>query len=212
MKNRVPVMITILVGVFMILKFFLSKVRSVTMVADEFEQWSLIAMAVAVILGMANITRVNWAAIRQGRQGWQYSVVLLVSMGITVFYGIYDKTKYGTLTGKTFFNFLFTYVYNPLGATVFALLAFFIASAAFRAFRAKNLEATLMLAAAILVMIGRVPLGAQISSLFPNIANWLMAYPNAAGQRGIIIGAAMGVMAVGLRIIFGIEKPYLRGD
>jgi hypothetical protein len=195
----------------MISKFFL-KAQSVRSVANEIEQWCLIAVAVAVILGMANIIRVNWQVVRRRQKDWHYKIVLLVSMAFMVIVGIHDKAKYGTLTGETFFNYLFTYVYNPLVATMFALLAFFVASAAFRAFRAKNIDATFMLLAAVLVMIGRVPLGAKISELLPNIANWLMAYPNAAGQRGIIIGAAMGVMAVGLRIIFGIERPYLRGE
>lgn len=95
---------------------------------------------------------------------------------------------------------------------MYALLVFYIASAAFRAFRARNIEATLMLSAAILVMIGRVPIGMAVSNMFPKLANWIMCVPNSAGQRGIIIGATIGVIAVGLKTILGIERSYLRGE
>jgi hypothetical protein len=116
-----------------------------------------------------------------------------------------------TAIKNTLFDFMFDHVYFPLSATIFALLAFYVASAAFRAFRAKNIHATLLLVAAVIVMIGRVPVGGAIWSGFPWLQEWLMTWPNTAGQRAIQIGAAIGMIATGLRVIFGIEKPYLKG-
>ena len=66
-------------------------------------------------------------------------------------------TEKGSLFSWMFFN-----IFNPLNATMFALLAFFVASASYRAFRIRNFEATLLLVAGILLMLGRVPVGELI--------------------------------------------------
>jgi hypothetical protein len=108
-------------------------------------------------------------------------------------------------------EWIYNYLYNPAQATMFSILAFFIASAAYRTFRARTWEAAILLVAAALVMFGRVPLSAAISSVFPDMADWIMAYPQMAAKRGIILGVALGSIATALRIIFGIERAYLGG-
>jgi hypothetical protein len=87
---------------------------------------------------------------------------------------------------------------NPLGAAVYASLAFYISSAGYRAFRARSLEAGILLGAGLIVLLGRAPLGDAISPYLPEIANWIINVPNVAGMRGIIICSAVGVMASGL--------------
>ena len=67
-------------------------------------------------------------------------------------------------TDGSLFQWMFQYIFSPLSATMFALLAFFVASASFRAFRARNFEASLLLVAGIIIMLGRVPVGSLISS------------------------------------------------
>jgi hypothetical protein len=102
--------------------------------------------------------------------------------------------------------------YTPMSATMFSLLAFFIASAAFRAFRIRSTEALLLAIAAFILMIGRVPIGNLIHPMVPEVADWLMEVPQNAAKRGILIGAALGVMATGIRLILGIEKTYGSGE
>ena len=115
-------------------------------------------------------------------------------------------------------RWIYDQLYSPMSATMFALLAFFIASAAFRAFRIRTTEAALLAVAALLVMLGRVPIGNQLSGWLPeplqlaSIQDWIMNWPQTAAKRAILIGAALGVMATGLRVILGIERSYLGGE
>jgi hypothetical protein len=117
------------------------------------------------------------------------------------------------------FYWIYINIFFPLNSTMFALLAFFVASASYRAFRARNKEATLLLVAATILMLGRVPLGEYISGWLSlptgwqlsDISDWIMDFPQIAGQRAIMIGIALGIISTSLRIILGIERTYL-GD
>ena len=127
----------------------------------------------------------------------------------------------------TAFDYLYMNVYSTLASTMFAMLAFFVASASYRAFRARNKEAAMLLVAAFVVMIGRVPMAGLIGAMMPEgtaslwmstdsflsgCADWVMNFPNAAGQRAIMIGIALGIVSTSLRIILGIERSHLGGE
>jgi hypothetical protein len=118
---------------------------------------------------------------------------------------------------KGLFMKMYFYVLSPVQATMFALLAFFIASAAYRAFRAKTLLATLLLLSAAVVMLGRVPIGDMLTGWLPeglrfsDIAKYILDYPNTAAKRAIYIGVGLGIAATSLKIILGIERTWLGG-
>ena len=90
-------------------------------------------------------------------------------------------------------------------------IRFFISSAAYRTFRARTPEAAILLVSAVIVMLGRVPIGAYIHDWLPEGMLWLMSVPNMAAKRGILLGVSLGAIATALRIIFGIERSYLGG-
>lgn len=121
------------------------------------------------------------------------------------------------LRGRTLVGYwMFQYLKVSMEASMFSLLAFFISSAAFRAFRARSFDATVMLLAAIVMMIGRVSFGEIISAwfsttwlVFPEVCNWLLNIPVMAAKRAIFLGIALSVIATSVRIIFGIERSYL---
>ena len=133
-------------------------------------------------------------------------MVALLSFVVMVVLGI--GRGHGEHTG---FDWVFRHIQVPLDATMFALLAFFVASAAFRTFRARSVEAALLLLTALVVMLGRVPIGELLYHRMPQVSEWIMTVPTVAGKRGILLGVALGAVATALRIILGIERSHLGG-
>jgi hypothetical protein len=128
---------------------------------------------------------------------------------------MYGSMIYGvikTAADPFFDTILFNSMLSPLSSTMFSLLVFYISSAAYRAFRIRSFEATLLLVTAIIIMLGRAPIGDVISPLLPQWTSWLMSIPNTAGMRGIQIGATLGGIATALRVMVGIERAYLSGS
>jgi hypothetical protein len=106
---------------------------------------------------------------------------------------------------------LFNNILIPIQATIFSLLAFYIASAAYRAFRARTILATILLVTAFIVMLRLIPLG-PFSTINQAAVSWILAVPNMAAKRAITMGVGLGVIATCIKIILGIERTYLGHD
>lgn len=212
MKRVLPLVLTLLVGLFMVGEFFVPHYQYRIWTA-EFLEWGLILAAAAFLLGLFNLVQVNLPRVLRREPDWGYKLVMLVCLALTLLAGaLGGEGRHGE---GTIYKWLYDYVFVPLNATMFALLAFYIASAGFRAFRARNVEAALLLGAAIIVMVARVPAGEDlplIGERLPQFMNWIMDVPNTAARRAIFIGAALGAVATGLRVILGLERSHLGSD
>jgi hypothetical protein len=217
LKRTIPVYLTALVGILTILSFFVPH-PFIADKAQNLQDWAIVIVASGYVLGAANVLTVNGAALAKGTREWPYKVVLLGSMLAMMVVGFFLSGGTHFLDPDTGFSWAYNNLYVPMQATMFSLLAFYIASAAFRAFRIRTLDAGLLAVAALIVMIGRVPVGQFLTRDLPHTmqlptwANWLLEWPQNAAKRGIAIGAGLGVMATGLRIILGIERNYMREE
>ncbi len=176
-------------------------------------RWGMIISGFAMFIGAYSLFHMHWNRIKQKVSGWGYSIFVFFGAGLAIIFGLYNGGEFfwnDKQTG-TMFDWIFDYVQVPAGATIFSILAFFMASAAYRTFRARNKEATILLISAIIVMLGRVPIGTMISQYIPIAADWIMSVPNLAAKRAILIGVSIGVIATSIKIIFGIERAYLGG-
>jgi hypothetical protein len=163
--------------------------------------WASIVIAFALLLGFANVISVHWTRIRSRKPGAIYSVVLLLSLIGTLVIGYSGPTSENG-------QFIFEFILKPLEATFFALLAIFIATAAFRAFRIRNLETFFFVLFALIVLLGQVPISIYIWPELPVIKDWILNVPTLAGVRGILLGVALGTIATGLRVLVGADRPY----
>src|SRR5262245_51089157 len=203
----------------MILSFFVPH-QAISVPADFLQATAIIVVAFGYVLGGANVLRVSLDGVSKREPGWLYKLVLVVSLLATLVIGAVDgiRNNGGFLNEGTTSKWIYDSFYAPMSATMFSLLAFFIASAAFRAFRIRTVEAGMLAVAALIVMLGRVPVGDVATSWLPEsirlsaIQQWIMDNPQNSAKRAILIGAALGVMATGLRVILGIERSYLSGE
>ena len=228
MKSTVPWLIAALTGCIMIAASFVPPARGWR---DEAGSWFEILAALAFVLGGANLFAHHLRKIAARKAGWGYSAITLVTFVVTFTVGmlkigvqsddpVYPWSGHYQEEGSALW-WLFQYAYQPLISTVFGLLAFYVASAAFRAFRAKNAEATLLLATAFIVLLGRTYAGAWLTSgvpeqysalTFPGMTAIILGVFNTAGQRAIMIGIALGIAATSLKVLMGVDRSYLGAE
>ena len=227
MKREIPILLTVICGLLITWAFF-SPAPLSQAVNDELLAWGTVFFSVAFLLGIGNLVRISLKQISARHPDSVYKAILLVvlfgylAIGLLEIHGAMDPVQTGIdtagdpiMSNNAWRDWIYNRVFQPLQATMFSLLAFFIASAAFRAFRARSLEATLLLTAGALVMLGQVPIpdfvpgNVALGDFFGRLQAFLMTYVNAAGQKAIIMGAALGTLATGLRIVLGIERSYL---
>lgn len=231
MKRNFPLMLTFLTGFLVILSEFIPR-KPFSSINSGLEDWFMIVAAFSILLGLASLFQVCIYKIRFREPNWQYYILTMISFWVMVLAGVLwgnqdrpgllgDGSHIAAWLGTKPFVFLFDNMLQHLSASMFALLAFFIASAAYRAFIARSPESMLLLAAALLVMLGRTSFGFILTrhipeSLallrLPELSSFISEYLTTAGQRAIMISSGLGVIGSSLRILLGIERSYLGGD
>lgn len=230
MKQTIPLAIASGFGLLMIAGYF---IPPTTFLQELAQEWYFIVWAMSLFIGGANLVIHHLKKISDREAGWGYSAITVACFAVTVVAGTLkigipsaDASPDYPWSGRYLEEggalwWLYEFAMQPITATLFALLAFYVASAAFRAFRAKNMEAILLLATAFIVLLSQTeePLRALVTGAPPNrnelilpvAALWIRSVFNTAGQRAIIIGIAMGVAATSLRVLLGRDRSYL-GD
>ncbi|MBT4504634.1 MAG: hypothetical protein HOC74_43310 [Gemmatimonadetes bacterium] len=228
MKRTVPFLIASIAGFVLIFAYFIPYAEGW---GESVSIWFDVLAAIAFILGGGNLLKVHIKKISKQEAGWAYSGITVAAFAITLFVGL---TKLGAhpnaqfpdashWTGQyrevgTSFWWIYQYAFVPLTATIFSLLAFYVASAAFRAFRARNTEAILLLGTAVIILLGRTFAGVYLTGWLPdevaglrieNLTVDIMRVFNTAGNRAIMIGIALGTASVSLKILLGVDRSYL---
>ena len=232
LKRTVPILIASLVGFLLICSKFSPPFAEWE---AEVVNWFDILASFAFILGGGNLVLNNLKKISDRQAGWGYSVITLTAFVVTLVIGMAklgvppnDKFPAAAWSGDYMaegsgFWWIFSYVYVPLASTMFATLAFYISSAAFRAFRANNVEASLLLVTALVVLLAQTSNGPRLTEWIPvdsewagfrieNIKGTLVNLFNTLGTRAIMIGIALGVVSTSLKVLLGVDQSYLGAD
>ncbi len=223
LKRRLPLTIVFLTGVLLIISYYVPH-KPFMQIWTGSSGWYMVIAAFTLVLGVTSLIRSHYLKIRRGKEGWGYSIIMFLGMIVTAVFGLIP-VKYGPLFGDktgSVFMWIFDYVNVAAASSVFSILAFYIASAAYRAFRVRTFDATVMLITALIVMVGRVPLGEMFSETISprvgghlpflrldNLTSFFLNFPTVAAKRAIFLGLALATVSTSLRIILGIERTYM---
>ncbi|HAN41367.1 MAG TPA: hypothetical protein GX398_05535 [Candidatus Cloacimonetes bacterium] len=231
MKRNIPLILAFLAGLLMIVSEFIPH-RPFSNMVETLENWFMIIAGFSIVLGLASLLQMNYQKISTKAENWGYHLACVIAFALIVImgalWGMEDQPgllgqgeKIVSWLGKKPFDYTYDNALVPLSATMFSLLAFFIASAAYRAFIIRTFESNLLMISAVIVILGRTGFGTMLTSWIPEsyriwqlpvLADFIMQYPNTAAQRAILISASLGIIGSSLRIILGIERSYLGGD
>ena len=215
MRRLLPVILCSTIGVLMLLQYFIPHQLSQAFFERTLKMNQIIAIF-ALMVALVSVPRNHIRRIRVRGENWQYSIILLVGFSLLPIAAIIDNGL-GFFTGKIkidglVFDWVYVNVQIPLGNTVFAMLAFYITSAAYRAYRARTFDAAILLTAGIIVLLANAPpTDMYIWSNFSLIRNWILETPSGAAQRALLLGLGLGAVSQSLRILLGIDRSWLGG-
>ena len=221
-KRTIPLFIAALIGVLMIATYFVPYTEQWG--AEAMEMFIILAAA-AMVLGAGNLLLLNLSKISNRQPGWGYAGITLLAFFVTLIIGLFKIGAMPTASapdnawtapvvqeGSPFW-WIYKYGLVPLTATMFAMLAFYIASAAFRAFRAKNVEATLLLGTAFVVLLGQVYAGVWLTDFLPTLESYVASFPEASQEFVLAVGMQIKTgVPLSEVVVAGVGYPDMTGE
>jgi hypothetical protein len=163
-------------------------------------QWLILLGGVALLLGVVNVAAMHLWRIQTGQRDWVLSLVLLAVLLAVLTAGVISPAG----ASAPPLDWVFDAVVAPGQASLFALLVFFMAAAAFRYLRLDRPGGPWMLAGALLVLLAQWPLLAQwLPPTFAAVVFWLLDGPVMAALRGLLLGSGIALLVIGLRLLLG---------
>ena len=165
--------------------------------------WALLLGGFAIILGIANAVRFHLVRVQRGQREWLLSLLLLIVFALVVGAGL--SSPEGT-TGLLS-EWVFDAVLAPGQATLFALSGVFLLSAAYHFLRVDRPGGIWILAGALLMLLVQTPFLYQIvPRSLVDLVDWLLSFPVMAAMRGVLLGGALAVLFISLRLIVNSAK------
>lgn len=209
LKREVVYAFTGLVTVLMFVEYFFF--ADTWSLAETIRTWAVIVYNISLGLGAIQLLRQHTLNLQRKRDNYGYSAIVLAFFAIMFLTGMAGYLATGQQTDNGIYNWLFVNVYTPLGATLYPITGFYIFSAAYRAFRARNVDAALMLIAGCFVILSNAPVGEAIWPGFATIGEWFKFTGQIPGMRTFAMVGALGMIAYGFRALLGKERGFYAG-
>lgn len=167
----------------------------------QLTNWALIIAGMAILVGIVNLVSVQMEKIRSRQKGAAYGGVLVLSLIVTFFFGSFFGPEDVLMRASV------NAVVIPVEASLMAILAVTLVYASIRLFRRRfDLMSILFLVAALLSLLAVLIM--PFDSLFGDLIRRGIGIFSSGGARGLLIGIALGTLLTGLRVLFGVDRPY----
>lgn len=165
--------------------------------------WAIILMGVAALVGIFNLITVHTDKIRRRETGSFYSAILVFFLMGTFFLGLILRPEHGLM------GVVMNGIIIPVEAALMGLLSISLLYAAIRLLRRRtDMMSVIFLIVAALVMLGSATLPFVNLPILGITSRWITQVLALGGARGILIGVALGTLMTGLRVLFGVDRPY----
>lgn len=164
--------------------------------------WGVIIAGMAVLVGISNLAAVQLEKFRAGQKGGAYGIVLVIALLITFGLGFIPGLE------DTYGRFVMNAIIMPVEASLMAILAVTLIYASIRLLRRRvDVLSIVFLAVAVvfLILVMPTPFGAIPGN--QAMLGFLEMFSD-GGARGLLIGIALGTLLTGLRVLFGVDRPY----
>lgn len=166
--------------------------------------WAIILAGVATLVGIFNLISVHTDKIRRGEKGSTYSALLVIGLAATLIFGMLLRPQHDAM------QIVLNGIIVPTEAALMGVLTVSLLYAAIRLLRRRaDMMSIVFLVTAALLFLGSatLPFG-DIPLIGTLIRPWVSQILALGGARGILIGVALGTMTTGLRVLFGMDRPY----
>ncbi|MBP5286453.1 MAG: hypothetical protein J6Z08_00980 [Elusimicrobiales bacterium] len=218
-KTYIPLFIVVTIGVITLATYFIPH-RAAQTYLDGMNSWLSIIYSYAILVGFVSLFMTHGKKIAKRVEGWGYSLFMFLGFFLMFIPACFSHGKQSVDGIMTYYGWAYQFLFQPLSATMFSVLAFYIISTVYRSFRVKSAQAFVLFICALILVLGNVPVGQAIWETLlgwtglhiANLTDWLMSVVSVSAKRGIMIGLAVGGVVTCLKMIFTIERSYLGRD
>jgi general stress protein CsbA len=165
--------------------------------------WVVIISAVTVAMGFVYMTNAQIKMYQKNKTPLQLAYTLMTYVFFLAFL-IAGLAFKGDVSSPEYL-WWFNNVYANVGATIYAVMFFTLASSAYRTFVVSSIEAISLIVGGMVYTLRQVPLFQVYTPWIVPLGEWILLVPNTGGSRGAVIAAAIAALVVGIRTLWGKE-------
>lgn len=198
----VTAFIAITVGFLVLLGYFLPAAAIFQIILLD---WAVILAGAAALTGILNLGMVHFDKIRRREKDAVYSAILIMGLFATFVFGLILKPQNAFLQAIALNGIII-----PVETTLMGLLTVTLLYAIIRLLRRRaDTMSIIFVITAGLIFLGSatLPFG-DVPIIGTLVRPWISQIWALGGARGILIGVALGTLTTGLRVLFGVDRPY----